>query len=217
MLSLDTIFVPRWWKKFSEATGVHLPLPREYSGRNAAREDFLLPSEYFPTRLCIMWMKIFSDPQNENPGEWGAPRPLHALLRANWEPTRPISESCWWSGTRPTLKAPVQRRAVPGEGRASVRFFPPCSALGRDRLSRIESEKGARLGVRGPQECAILAQTTDFVLPCVLETISKYRSPSPSVLGWTKTLFPRSGRHDSMLSHSRCDALWCITSLRSRC
>lgn len=54
--------------------------PREYSGRNAAREDFLLPSEYFPTRLCIMWMKIFSDPQNENPGEWGAPRPLHASL-----------------------------------------------------------------------------------------------------------------------------------------
>ena len=80
MLSLDTIFVPRWWKKFSEATGARIPLPREYSGRNAAREDFLLPSEYFPTRLCIMWMKIFSDPQNENPGEWGAPRPLHASL-----------------------------------------------------------------------------------------------------------------------------------------
>ena len=80
MLSLDTIFVPQWWKKFSEATGAHLPLPREYSGRNAAREDFLLPSEYFPTRLCTMWMKIFSGPQNENPGEWGAPRPLHASL-----------------------------------------------------------------------------------------------------------------------------------------
>ena len=70
-----------------------------------------------------MWMKIFSDPQDENPGEWGAPRPLHALLRANWALIRPISESCWWSGTRPTLKAPVQRRAVPGEGRASVSIF----------------------------------------------------------------------------------------------
>lgn len=163
-----------------------------------------------------MWMKIFSDPQNENPGEWGAPRPLHDLLRANWEPTRPISESCWWSGTRPTLKAPVQRRAVPGEGRASVQNFSGRGALGRDRLSRIESEKGARLGVRGPQECAILAQTTDFTLPCVLETILGNRFQSWSVLGWTKTLFHPMGSGRSMLSHSRCDALWCITSLRSR-
>ena len=32
MLSLNTIFVPRWWKKFSEATGVHLPLPENIRG-----------------------------------------------------------------------------------------------------------------------------------------------------------------------------------------
>lgn len=103
-------------------------------------------------------------------------------------------------------------------GRAGLlcEFFPPCSALGRDRLSRIESEKGARLGVRGPQECAILAQTTDFTLPCVLEAILKSRLQSPSVLGWTKTLFHPMGSGRSMLSHSHCDALRCITSLRSR-
>ena len=63
MLSLDTIFVPRWWKEFSEATGVHLPLPREYSGRNAAREDFLLPSEYFPTIYDIVCGRNNRDPR----------------------------------------------------------------------------------------------------------------------------------------------------------
>lgn len=72
------------------------------------------------------------------------------------------------------------------------------------------------MGVRGPQECAILAQTTDFTLPCVLETILGNRFQSWSVLGWTKTLFHPMGSGRSMLSHSHCDALRCITSLRSR-
>ena len=72
------------------------------------------------------------------------------------------------------------------------------------------------MGVRGPQECAILAQTTDFTLPCVLEAILENRFQSWSVLGWTKTLFHPMGSGRSMLSHSHCDALRCITSLRSR-
>ena len=104
-----------------------------------------------------------------------------------------------------------------GRAPSLCRFFSPSFALGRDRLSRIESEKGARLGVRGPQECAILAQTADSAPGCVLEAILGNRFQSWSVLGWTKTLFPRSGRHDSMLSPAHCDALWCIASLRSRC
>ena len=163
-----------------------------------------------------MWMKIFSDPQNENPGEWRPPRPLHASLRANWALIRPISESRWWSGTRSALKAPVQRRAVPGEGRASVQNFSGRGALGRDRLSRIESEKGARLGVRGPQKGVISSRMTHFVPRCILEAILKSRFQSWSVLGWTKTLFHPMGSGRSMLSHSHCDALRCITSLRSR-
>lgn len=98
-----------------------------------------------------------------------------------------------------------------------MRFFSTSVALGRDSLCRTESEKGARLGVRGPRKYCISSGTTHFVLPCVLEAILKSRSPSPSLLGWTKTFLPRSGRRDNMLSHSHCDALWCITSLRSRC
>ena len=58
---------------------------------------------------------------------------------------------------------------------------------------------------------------THFVLPCVLEDVLENRSPSPSLLGWTKTFLPRSGRRDNMLSHSHCDALWCRDSFRSRC
>ena len=215
MLSLDTIFVPRWWKKFSEATGVHLPLPREYSGRNAAREDFSALRVFSHTAVHNV-VKIFSDPQNEHPGEWRPPRPLHALLRANREPIRPISESCWWSGTRSAPRAPAQRRAVPGEGRASVRFFSTSVALGRDSLCRTESEKGARLGVPGPQERRILAQTADSAPGCILEDVLENRSPSPSLLGWAKTFLPRPGRHDNMLSPAHCDALWCRDSFRSR-
>lgn len=71
MLSLDTIFVPRWWKKFSEATGARIPLPPRILGRNAAREDFLLPSEYFPTRLCIMCGKYSRTPRMKSRGSGG--------------------------------------------------------------------------------------------------------------------------------------------------
>lgn len=103
-------------------------------------------------------------------------------------------------------------------GRAGLlcRFFPPCSALGRDRLSRIESEKGARLGVRGPQKGAVSSGMTHFVPMFILETILGNRFQSWSVLGWTKTFFHPMGSGRSMLSHSHCDALRCITSLRSR-
>lgn len=103
-------------------------------------------------------------------------------------------------------------------GRAGLlcRFFPPSFALGRDRLSRIESEKGARLGVRGPQKCCILSRMTHFVPRCILETILGNRFQSWSVLGWTKTFFHPMGSGRSMLSHSHCDALWCIASLRTR-
>lgn len=98
-----------------------------------------------------------------------------------------------------------------------MRIFSTSVALGRDSLCRTESEKGARLGVRGPQECAISSGTTHFVLPCVLEDVLENRSPSPSLLGWAKTFLPRSGRHDNMLSPAHCDALWCRDSFRSRC
>lgn len=98
-----------------------------------------------------------------------------------------------------------------------MRFFSPSFALGRDSLCRTESEKGARLGARGPQKGAISSRMTHFVLPCVLETILKSRFQSWSLLGWAKTFLPRPGRHDNMLSPAHCDALWCRDSFRSRC
>ena len=104
-------------------------------------------------------------------------------------------------------------------GRAGLlcRFFSTSVALGRDSLCRTESEKGARLGVRGPQRCCVSSRMTRFVLPCVSEDVLENRSPSPSLLGWAKTFLPRSGRHDNMLSPAHCDALWCRDSFRSRC
>ena len=48
MLSLDTIFVPRWWKEFSEATGTRIPLPREYSGEMQRGRIFCSPPSIFP-------------------------------------------------------------------------------------------------------------------------------------------------------------------------
>ena len=103
-------------------------------------------------------------------------------------------------------------------GRAGLlcRFFSTSVALGRDSLCRTESEKGARLGVRGPQRCCVSSRMTRFVLPCVSEDVLENRSPSPSLLGWAKTFLPRSGRHDNMLSPAHCDALWCRDSFRSR-
>ena len=51
MLSIGSI-IARWLKnKFSEATGVHSPLPREYWGRLLHREDFFRPRQIIPTQL----------------------------------------------------------------------------------------------------------------------------------------------------------------------
>ena len=214
----------RWTRSLSPGGGRNFLRPQECISRSPEniRDEmqrgriFCSLRVFSHTVVHNVW-KIFSDPQNEHPGEWRPPRPLHALLRANWALTRPISESCWWSGTRSALKAPVQRRAVPGEGRASVRIFSTSVALGRDSLSWVGVGKGARLGVPGPQKCCISSRMTHFVLPCILKTILENRSPSPSLLEWTKTFLPRSGRHDNMLSPAHCDALWCRDSFRSRC
>ena len=99
MLSLDTIFVPRWWKKFSEATGARIPLPREYSGRNAAREDFLPPPSIFPHGCAQCGENILGPPERAGDGveaptptprsaasESGANSPDFRILLVEWNP-----------------------------------------------------------------------------------------------------------------------------------
>ena len=51
MLSTDAALTQWWWKKFSDTTGVHSPLPREYWGRLLHREDFFRPRQIIPTQL----------------------------------------------------------------------------------------------------------------------------------------------------------------------
>ena len=48
MLSLDTIFVPRWWKEFSEATGTRTPLPENIRGETQRGRIFCSPPSIFP-------------------------------------------------------------------------------------------------------------------------------------------------------------------------
>ena len=121
-------------------------------------------------------------------------------------------------GVEPAHLREPRRSDVLCRGRAGLlcRFFSTSVALGRDSLCRTESEKGARLGVRGPQERRILVQTADSAPGCILEDVLENRPPSPSLLGWAKTFLPRPGRHDNMLSPAHCDALWCRDSFRSR-
>ena len=69
MLSLDTIFVPRWWKKFSEATGARIPLPRNIRGETQRGRIFCPLRVFSHTAVHNVW-KIFSDPQNELGMEW---------------------------------------------------------------------------------------------------------------------------------------------------
>lgn len=171
MLSLDTIFVPGGGRNFLRPQECISRSPENIRDEMQRGRIFCSLRVFSHTVVHNVW-KIFSDPQNEHPGEWKPPRPLHALLRANWALTRPISESCWWSGTRSALKAPVQRRAVPGEGRASVSIFfdqrrsgPRQTLLGR---SREGSEIGGSWATGAPHSgpnsrfCARMHFEDDF-------------------------------------------------------